>query len=120
MITDREKIDAYDNICDQLGIDPADTDPQEVVDEVYRLHVHLPRCWRLDGDGQLVQDVLVTPGMTVYEPSFCWPDQVYGWTAEISAGPDGGTLVEDCGSTPEAAKALKLHERENTNSKEAR
>lgn len=49
--------------------------------------------------------VRVEPGMTVYEPTDSSHEGVWKWSVYVAAGCDGGTLIEECYSTREAALA---------------
>lgn len=85
----------------------------------------LPKCWRLNDAGELVQDAPVTPGMIVYhifgegiqqstkEARYCqdWrPDSSKGEHVHLAVFGIGfgvGVPVSDCYSTREAAQAAK-------------
>ncbi len=100
-----------------VSIDPARC--HEAADEIERLQAtvdKLPKCWRLL-DGKLVQDVSVTPGMTIWR---LWPAGEYV-SQRISQlhgpFPVSREVIGDCNlhnhpavecySTREAAEAAK-------------
>ena len=95
--------------------------------EIKRLQVivdKLPKCWRLDDDGKLVQDVPVVPGMRVWinkGTRFCEGPGILSESRSMWTVRYVGTItiaivlkdlsayvrVSDCYSTREAAEAAK-------------
>ena len=76
----------------------------------------LPKCWRLNEDDKLVQDMPVVPGMEVYfwfGPSYrielyqrtVKTIEADDWLTWVQKGPGRGRGAEDCYSTHKAAEA---------------
>lgn len=105
--------------CDRKTVSFVRSTVVDLVEPLLAIVDKLPQCWRLV-DGQLVQDVPVLPGMTLWSVRI-WDikrievvsldDLTSDWPATIRMGASGerGTLyrwhVQGCYSTLEAAEA---------------
>ena len=85
--------------------------------------IKLPKCWRLDDGGVLVQDVVVMPGMVLWSPGIGGLERIEvvsleypgsEWPATVLKDMDGGGkpdkykwAVRNCYTTREAAEAAK-------------